>query len=96
MVWRTNNLIFKMNCPNCKNPLTTSTSNCEWCGSILQTNQIISENTFLVEDSYNLIFRGTILVGRFEKPVSITLGKEFVYSKNRVLSKAIIKSIEYN
>jgi translation elongation factor EF-Tu-like GTPase len=85
-----------MNCPNCKNPLTTSTSNCEWCGSILQADQIVTYNTFLVEDSYSLLFRGTVLVGRFEKSNSITSGREFVYSKNEVLSKAIIKSIEYN
>lgn len=39
MVRGTNSLIFKMNCPNCKNPLTNSTTNCEWCGFKLKPEQ---------------------------------------------------------
>jgi len=85
-----------MNCPNCKNPLTNSTTNCEWCGSIINPSLISSDNPFLVEDSYNLLFRGTVLVGRFEKPTSISSGKEIVYSQNGILTKVIVKSIEYN
>ena len=30
-----------MNCPTCKNPITNSATNCEWCGSLLSVNDPI-------------------------------------------------------
>ncbi len=85
-----------MNCQSCKNPITKNSTICEWCGAILSTDAIISDNVFTVLDTYKILFQGKVLVGKFEKPISISKGEEFVYKQNGILSKAIIKSIEYN
>lgn len=66
-----------MNCPTCKNPLTNSTTICEWCGGKIITlesenqssmvgkiNVTISfEGVWLIFDSNVKIFADDILVG---------------------------------
>ena len=39
-----------MNCPTCKNPLTNSTTNCEWCDAPLSyKNNLENEDEYLNE-----------------------------------------------
>ena len=66
-----------MNCPTCKNPLTNSATNCEWCGgeiinletenqssNVGKINVTISfEGVWLIIDSNVKIYADDILVG---------------------------------
>lgn len=70
-----------MNCQSCKNPITKNSTICEWYGAILNTDAIISYNVFTVLDTYKILFQGKVLVGKFEKPISISKGIDLVISK---------------
>jgi hypothetical protein len=85
-----------MNCPNCKNPIQIKGAYCEWCRAELGIEELSSDNVFVVENYYKVLFKGIVLVGKFENSVVISEGDEFVYILNGETLKSIVKSIELN
>ena len=85
-----------MKCPNCKNPIQIKGAFCEWCGAEIGMQQLSSDNIFVVENYYKVLFKGIVLVGKFENSVEISEGDEFVYILNRETLKSVVKSIELN
>jgi translation elongation factor EF-Tu-like GTPase len=85
-----------MNCPNCKNPIQIRGAFCEWCGAELGIEELSSDNVFVVENYYKVLFKGIVLVGKFEKSIVISEGDEFVYLLKGETIKSVVKSIELN
>ena len=85
-----------MNCPNCKNPIQIQGAFCEWCGAQIGQEELSSDNVFVVENYYKVLFKGIVLVGKFEKSIVISEGDEFVYLLNGETLKSVVKSIELN
>lgn len=85
-----------MNCPTCKNPIQENVSACEWCGAAFDSKLLQNDNIFVVENYYKVLFKGIVLVGKFENSVVISEGDEFVYILNGETLKSVVKSIEFN
>jgi translation elongation factor EF-Tu-like GTPase len=85
-----------MKCPNCKNPIQIKGTFCEWCGAEIGMEQFSSDNFFVVENYYKVLFKGIVLVGKFENSIVISEGDEFVYLLNGETLKSVVKSIELN
>lgn len=85
-----------MNCPNCKNPIQKYVSACEWCGASINSELLQDENIFVVEKYYKMVFKGIVLVGKFESSIVISEGDDFNYLLNGETLKAKVKSIELN
>ena len=85
-----------MNCPNCKNPIQVKGAFCEWCGAQIGQEELSSDNVFVVENYYKVLFKGIVLVGKFENSIVISEGDEFVYLLKGETIKSVVKSIELN
>jgi len=83
-----------MNCPTCSNPIMNLSTTCEWCGSILLTDQNIGLSSFSPTKTYKILFSGTVYIGYFEGSVKIGDSLKFIF-KNSVIS-GIVKGIEIN
>ncbi len=51
---------------------------------------------FLAENCYKMLFKGIVLVEKFENLVVISKGDEFVFELNRETLKSVVNSIELN
>ena len=80
-----------MNCPNCKNPLTTSTSNCEWCGSIIS----IQSKFFNAYATNWMLFIGTLYEGHYNGKLCVG-EKVSIAIKNEVIEGIIERILTSN
>jgi hypothetical protein len=73
-----------MNCPTCKNPLTNSITNCEWCGS----NINIESKSFNAYKTSWMLFIGTLYEGYFEGKLNVGQKVTILY-KNEVIEGVV-------
>lgn len=81
-----------MNCPTCKNPLTSSTTNCEWCGSDLLENYTDLSIQFKATNKFRVLGRGNIYAGSFSG--NLKIGDEVKITYNGVEIIGNVKAIQ--
>ena len=90
MVWYLKSKI--MNCPTCKNPLTTSTTHCEWCGGDLPGNYTDLGILFKANNQFRVLGRGFIYSGTFSGTLKI--GDDIQINFNGVEIIGKVKAIQ--